>query len=111
MSIATADNALLDTMRLIPGYDPFATAGECWFDADAAQRAIAFFPGCLRHIEGALYGEPFELEPWQEAVVGNLFAWKRRDSMGRVVRRYRKVFLYVPRKNGKTPTAAGIGLY
>jgi phage terminase large subunit-like protein len=65
----------------------------------------------LRHIEGAMYGEPFELEPWQEAVVGNLFGWKRRDAKGREIRRYRKLFLFVPRKNGKTPLAAGIGLY
>lgn len=112
MTTATTDNALLDTMRLIPGYDPFETAGpDCWFDEEAAQRAIAFFPGCLRHIEGAMYGEPFELEPWQEAIVGNLFGWKRTDSKGREIRRYRKLFLYVPRKNGKTPLAAGIGLY
>jgi len=99
-------------MRLVPGYDPFATAGkDCWFDDQAAERAIAFFPGCLRHIEGALYGEAFELEPWQEAVVGNLFGWKRKDRNGRTIRRYRKLFLFVPRKNGKTPLAAGIGLH
>lgn len=112
MATATLPIDLHRTMRLIPGYDPFETAADgCWFDEEAAGRAIAFFPGCLRHIEGALYGEPFVLEPWQQAVVGNLFGWKRKDTRGRIIRRYRKLFLFVPRKNGKTPMAAGIGLY
>lgn len=98
-------------LRGVPGYDPFAGADGCWFDAAAAQRAIDFFGEMLRHIEGGVAGEPFRLEPWQAAVVANLFGWKRRDARGRVVRRYRELFFYVPRKNGKTPLCAGIGLY
>ncbi len=98
-------------LSLIPGYDPIATAGDAWFDPQAAQLAIDFFPECLRHVEGGLAGKPFELEPWQQAIVACLFGWKRRDRLGRVVRRYREALLYVPRKNGKTPLAAGIGLY
>lgn len=102
----------LDLFALLPGYDPVATAGpDCWFDAAEADKAVAFFAECLRHVEGELAGKPFILEPWQQAVVGCLFGWKRRDSTGREVRRYRKALLYVPRKNGKTPLAAGIGLY
>ena len=96
----------------MPGYDPFATAGPgCWLDHDAAQIAIDFFPECLKHIEGAVAGNPFVLEPWQQAVIGNIFGWKTKDEHGRAVRRYREVFLYVPRKNGKTPLAAGICLF
>lgn len=55
----------------------------------------------------ARLAEPFTLEPWQQGVVGNLFGWKRPDGR----RRYRKCFLMVPRKNGKTLLAAGIALY
>lgn len=95
----------------IPNYDPFVGAESCWFDAAAAQRAIDFFAEMLRHIEGGVAGEPFRLERWQVAVVANLFGWKRRDARGREVRRYRELFFYVPRKNGKTPLCAGIGLY
>jgi phage terminase large subunit-like protein len=92
---------------LIPGYDPFATAGNCTLDEAAAQLAIDFFPECLSHIEGKLAGAPFKLEPWQQAIVGNLFGWKRPDG----TRRYREAMIYVPRKNGKTPLAAGIANY
>lgn len=98
-------------LRLIPGYDPFAGAEGCWFDAAAAERALDFFAEMLRHIEGGVAGVAFRLEPWQTAVVANLFGWKRRDDAGRVVRRYRELFFYVPRKNGKTPLCAGIGLF
>jgi phage terminase large subunit-like protein len=95
---------------LIPGYDPFKDADGCRFDPDAAQLALDFFPECLRHIEGDLAGQPFTLEPWQQAIVACLFGWKQLDEQQRIVRRYREVLVYVPRKNGKTPLVAGIGL-
>jgi phage terminase large subunit-like protein len=96
--------------RLLPmGYDPEATKapGE-WFDEDEAQRVVDFFGhpelGMIKHIEGRFAGSPFVLEPWQQAVIGCLFGWKRRDN----TRRYREAFMGVPRGNGKTPLAAGI---
>src|SRR5690606_12618397 len=93
----------------IPGYDPWRCAGESWFDLEAAQRAVDFFQhptdGCLRHIEGDMAGELFNLEPWQQAIVGNIFGWQKRDRKGRIVRRYREVMIYVPRKNGKALAA------
>lgn len=98
----------LKLFKLIPGYSPVATAapGE-WFDEAAADKACQFFPDCLKHIEGELAGEPFTLEPWQQAVTGCLFGWKRKDA----TRRYRQLFLLVGRGNGKTPWAAGIVIY
>lgn len=95
-------------ITLIPGYDPHAEAGDCTFDYDAAQKAIDFFmhpeDGCLRHVEGEKAGELFILELWQQAIIANLFGWKRPDG----TRRYREAFIFVPRKNGKTPMAAAI---
>lgn len=94
----------------VPGYDPFTSAGDAWFDADTAEKAIGFIHECVKHVEGAMAGQPFILEEWQQAIVANLLGWKRIDEQGRTVRRYRECFLYVPRKNGKTPLAAAIGL-
>ena len=70
----------------IPGYDSVAMSepGD-WFDAKAAQRAIDFFPECLRHVEGACAGQPFNLERWEQAIVACIFGWKRKDGS----RRYR----------------------
>lgn len=94
--------------RLLPDYDPIATAspGE-WFDAKAAVHAIEFFPECLQHIEGKFSGFQFHLEKWQQAIISCLFGWKRADGS----RRYREAFIGIPRGNGKTPLAAGICIY
>lgn len=91
----------------VPGYNPHDMAGGCTFDPEAAGLAIDFFHECLTHVRGELAGKPFLLEPWQQAVVANMFGWKRLDG----TRRYRTVFLRVPRKNGKTPMAAGVCLF
>jgi phage terminase large subunit-like protein len=94
-------------IRLIPGYDPIATAGDCIFDIGAAQHAIDFFHECLRHVKGELAGKPLILERWEQSILANLFGWKRPDGM----RRYREALVLVARKNGKTTFAAGIALY
>lgn len=95
-------------LKRIPGYCPFSTAeiGQ-WFDVDEAAHALDFFAECLTLIEGEHAGKPFVLQEWQASIVANLFGWKKKDG----TRRYREVFLYVPRKNGKTPFAAGLMLY
>ena len=95
------------TLRLIPGYDPFTAAGDCTFDEDAAKHAVGFFEDCLTHVKGELAGQYVLLAPWQQAVVGNLFGWKRPDG----TRRYREAFIFVPRKQGKTLIASGLALY
>lgn len=96
---------------MIPGYDPLADAGDCTFDVDAARNAIDFFchkdDGCIRHVKGEKAGQLVNLEPWQQAIIANLFGWKRPDG----TRRYRECLIFVPRKNGKTTIAAGIVLY
>lgn len=78
------------------------------YDAAAAARAVAFFREVLRHTKGEWAGQPFALEPWQQRdVIEPLFGWKRPDG----TRKYRTVYIEVPRKNGKSTLAAGIGLY
>jgi len=94
-------------LGLIPGYDPWATAGECTFDAAAADHVVGFFQDCLVHVKGEWAGRPLVLAPWQRAVVGNLFGWKRPDG----TRRFREALIYVPRKSGKTLCASGLALY
>lgn len=82
------------------------TRGLVW-DADAAQRALGFFPDVLRLSEGQFDGEPFRLHPSQEFIVGCLFGWKRADG----TRRFRRAYIEQGKGNGKSPLAGGIGLY
>lgn len=107
MTAMSMEAPIENLLGLIPGYDPYAQAGDCHFDAEVAADACAFFRECLRHIEGAAAGSPLDLEPWQQAIVANLFGWKRPDG----TRRYREALIYVPRKNGKTTLVAGLALY
>lgn len=79
--------------------------GLC-FDRAAAEHVIQFF-GFLRHSKGEWAGKAFDLEPWQQFLLWVLFGWKREDG----TRRYRTAYIELPRKNGKSSLAAGIGLY
>lgn len=95
---------------MIPGYNSILTAEDCIFDPQAAQDAMDFFQhpedGFLRHVKGEMGGKPFKLGKWQQSIIANIFGWKRPNGS----RRFRKVFFFVPRKNGKTALAAGIVL-
>jgi len=68
---------------------------------------VCAFLETLRHVKGKWKGEPFVLQPWQIFVVHVGFGWV--DNHG--IRRFREVYLEVPRKNGKSYLSAGIGLY
>ncbi|MGE4086360.1 MAG: terminase large subunit [Vicinamibacterales bacterium] len=82
------------------------TAAACRFDEDAAELACDFFSRYLKHTIGEWHGRPFILEPWQRDIVRQVFGWKRPDGS----RRYRTVYIEVPRKNGKSTFAAGLAL-
>lgn len=97
-----------DAITLVPGYDPHRDAEGYTFIPERAVRAVEFFHEVLTHVKGKLAGQPFYLQPWQQAVVMNAFGWY---EIGSGLRRFRRVFVYVPRKNGKTTLAAGIVNY
>lgn len=88
-------------------FDPGTIAGECRYDAAAGDKAVQFFADALRHTTGPKAGTPFVLEPWQADVTRTLFGWKRPDGR----RRFRRAYITVPRKNGKSTWAAGLALY
>lgn len=71
-----------------------------------AERAINFFK-FLKHFKGEKAGEVFALEPWQQFVIANIYGWLRSDG----TRRFRKAYLEMAKKNGKTTFAGGMGLY
>jgi phage terminase large subunit-like protein len=80
-----------------------------YYDADAGDRVCRFI-GLFHHTKGiwASRRELINLEDWQCFFVCCAFGWKRKADK---LRRYRRVMLFVPRKNGKSLLAAPIGLY
>jgi len=77
------------------------------FDATAAKRALDFFPIVLRLAQGKFEGQPFKLHPSQEFIIGSLFGWKKADGF----RRFRRAYIEQSKGQGKSPLAAGIGMY
>jgi phage terminase large subunit-like protein len=77
------------------------------FDVEAADHAIGFFRDVLCLNGGEHEGVPFRLAPWQTFIVGSLFGWRRADGF----RRFRTAYIEIGKGNGKSPLAAGIGLY
>lgn len=79
------------------------------FDVDKAARACRFIE-LLPHSKGkwARSKERLRLEPWQIWILACTFGWLRKADG---LRRFRKLFIVVPRKNGKSALAAGIALY
>lgn len=74
-------------------------------DKQAGERAIKFISS-LKQTKGVYAGSPLTLQPWQQFLIFNLFAWKRADG----TRRFKKAYIEVARKNGKSTLAAGLGL-
>lgn len=74
----------------------------------SANRVINFFEKILKLSKGSDAGKPFKLLDWQKKLLRNLFGVKRTIDG---YRRYKKCYVEIPRKNGKTETAAGLALY
>ncbi|MFI2810151.1 terminase large subunit [Microbulbifer sp. JSM ZJ756] len=88
---------------------------ESWpwvFDEAKALKIIRFVE-LLPHVKGKWaagrgLSKRIRLEPWQKFILGSLFGWVHRETG---LRRFRIAYICVPRKNGKSVIAAGIGLY
>lgn len=77
------------------------------FDVDAAKRGIGFFADILRLNGGEHEGKPFQLGDWQAFIVGSLLGWMGADGY----RRFRSAYVETGKGSGKSPLAAGIGLF
>ena len=78
-----------------------------FFDHAEAKRAIGFFSDVLCLNGGEFEGVPYVLLQWQAFIVGSLFGWKAADG----TRRFRQAYVETGKGSGKSPLAAGIGLY
>ncbi|MBY0499306.1 MAG: phage terminase small subunit P27 family [Nitrosomonas sp.] len=78
-----------------------------FFDLDLVKRVIGFFEDVLRLNGGEYEGEPFILNDWQGFIVGSLFGWVDEEGY----RRFRVAYVETAKGSGKSPLAAGIGLY
>lgn len=78
-----------------------------FFNVELAERAISFYRDVLRLNGGEYEGQPYELLDWQQFIVGSLFGWIGADGY----RRFRSCYVETAKGSGKSPLAAGVGLY
>ncbi len=90
-----------------------------WFDFAKADGAVALFPTIFHLTEDRFAGKPFRLGLWQEIIVRLLVGWKAPtdvideqtgETIAVHVRIYRRLMLWVPRKNGKSEFLAALSL-
>nr|DAV53420.1 MAG TPA: Terminase large subunit [Caudoviricetes sp.] len=76
------------------------------FDRQKADHAVDFI-NCLKHTKGRWRGVPFELLPWQDRIIRDVFGTVK----GNGYRQYNTAYVEIPKKNGKSELAAGVALY
>lgn len=91
-------------LRMLRTYqDVVAVMDGCYYDPEAAQRVINF-AHFFKHVDGPHVGQQFRLLAWQQdELIRPLFGWKRADG----TRRFRRAYISIPKKNGKS-TLCGI---
>lgn len=75
------------------------------YNAEKAQQAIDFIQA-LKHTKGRWAGKPFILLKWQRVLIKKLFGTV--DEFG--FRVYRKCYVEMPKKDGKSELGAGVAL-
>ena len=75
------------------------------FDEAKAQRAVNFI-NCLKHTKGQWRGVPFDLLPWQDKIIKDIFGTVKENGY----RQYNTAYVEIPKKNGKSELAAAIAL-
>lgn len=71
-----------------------------------ADRAVAFI-NALKHTKGEWHGQPFNLLPWQETVIRDVFGTVKENGY----RQYNTAYIEIPKKQGKSELAAAVALY
>ena len=61
----------------------------------------------LKHTKDPWYGKPFELLPWQDKIISDIFGTIKDNGY----RQYNTAYIEVPKKNGKSALAAAVALY
>lgn len=81
------------------------------FDEKRANYVCAFLE-LLAFGSGDWKGKPFRLQEWQREPIREFYGNVEKDpETGRTYRIYQYLYQEVPKKNGKTEVAAGLGLY
>ncbi len=92
--------------------DERAVEAGCWFDEERGRDVVTWIQTYCHLYEGENAGQVMRLEDWQLDATMRAFGWLRfSQDWKRPVRRFRRVDIWLPKKNAKSPTLAAWGLY
>lgn len=103
----------------IPAWQRASRVEGAWFDHAKADAIVAAWPRIFRLTDDRFRGVPFKLLPWQELTVRMLVGWKKpieiidpatHKAVITHVRLFRRLDLWIPRKNGKSEFLAALGV-
>ena len=80
------------------------------FDSDAVEQVRGFF-SLLVFGQNEWAGKPFTLTQWEDTGIREFYGIQVQDMDGSWVRYRRFLYEEIPKKNGKSEFAAGLGLY
>ena len=101
------------------GWKRAASVPGAWYDAEKADRIVQRWPRIFRLTDDRFAGIPFKLLPWQEITVRLLVGWKKpveiidpetHAETISYVRIFRRLDLWIPRKNGKSEFLAALAV-
>lgn len=101
-----------ELLTLAPGIEvPVPEDGaELRYSQAAVDHVLDFF-SLLVFGQNEWAGQPFELLEWEKDLIRKFYGVQVRDDDGRWVRYRRFLYTEIPKKNGKSELAAGLGLY
>ncbi|NFK79417.1 terminase large subunit [Clostridium botulinum] len=76
------------------------------YDEAKSQHAVDFI-NCLKHTKGRWRGVSFELLPWQDKIIRDIYGNIKPNGY----RQYNTAYIEIPKKNGKSELAAAVALY
>jgi phage terminase large subunit-like protein len=83
-----------------------------YFDRGAAEHYVEVFERYFQHYEGVIAGKPVIFEPWQWFTYAVVFGWLHKEPFhGVYLRRYRKAYIIIPKKQGKSFMSGGTAIY
>lgn len=76
------------------------------YNESKAEHAVDFV-NCLKHTKYRWRGVHFELLPWQDKIIRDIYGNIKPNGY----RRYNTAYVEIPKKNGKSELAAAVALY
>ncbi|MBC2367825.1 terminase large subunit [Listeria booriae] len=89
-------------MKCVRRYKKWMKRTDIWFDVDRANMMLDFTETYCKHSTGRWAGTPIVLESWERFLFSYVYGFVKKNERGAIVRVIKKIYVQLPKKNGKT---------